>query len=47
MPWRGRCGAGASLPLDPMARRWEASRTGVENPLHVLVFYRDEGQDVV
>lgn len=31
---------GSGFAPDPVARRWEASRTHVVNPSYVLVFYR-------
>lgn len=41
-PWRWRGAAGARLPPDPVAYRWRSPRSRVENPSHVLLFYRDE-----
>lgn len=41
-PWSGRDAAGPGLPPDPVACRWRSPRSRVENPSHVLMFYRDE-----
>lgn len=40
--WRGPGATGAGLPPDLVAYRWRSPRSRVENPSHVLLFYRDE-----
>lgn len=41
-PWRSRGATGEGFPLDPVTCRWRFPRSRVENPSHVLLFYRDE-----